>query len=936
MNLDPRLWRPLLIFLIFLAFALRIHQLDDFGFWQDEGLTALRSGYSISEILSNRITIQEGITKDTHPPAYYLVARLARTLLGGSDFSYRFASVIPGVLLVPLLFQLGRRINGPVVGMLAALIVAVNPLQVWYAQEARMYTMLVLLGTSATYVLWRAITIPRLSSSSVFARMAVYFLIAGLAFYTHYTAVFLIAIQSLFWVWLLWRRGLKMLIIGVAVAGFLVALPLIPDTIPRLFSGAETAYSYVPPWIILQDVIHGFGQGITSNFDRLGVKLLDLALLVLLLIGLLVTQKIEVNSRLSRVFLVVYLLAAAVGLMVGSLIKPMYLGVRHIIIGSPAFILLVARGVTALPRKPIHLPQAVALALLLGGSLLSLINLYSDPSFAKDDARSLVEHIELRAGGSDVVVHNNAILLPLHEHYQNREDLPITAIPVYPHMADSRINDELAELVEQYDRIWFVVDPPIDGRDNDRLVASWLDDNLWRLESASFWGVSMLNKVVAYDTRPVGLTSLPGDANEVSSTWEGIPSLLGFQLNHEEPSDLPTMWIDLFWQSSEEIELDLQLRFAMRDIDGQVWLDSSHPFKLSDSPSASESLLTRMNYGLQIPVGMPPGEYNLLLQPWDGTSGDQLGEWLSLATVDIASSDQWSSEIDWPFEGDDPLVFDDILTLLGAVPVSAEVRPGHALPLSLYWQAGDSALVPPDLVYQLDVIGPDGSVVHSHSEAPGPTWLNIDEWPDESVVLEQTGIYIPPDAEPGQYQLRWQLLSGDEPIPGRRSLRPWTSDSNVFGTITVSSWPIETTLPQTGEVVEALFGSDIQLYAYDLDSEDFAPGDVLDLTLFWRALKVPDTSYHVFVHLIESDDDEITSQSDKIPVDWLRPTNGWRTGEVLRDGHLLELPEELRPGEYQLFVGLYDPVAAQRLPVTISGEGQPDDRLLLLSFRVTP
>jgi hypothetical protein len=143
-------------------------------------------------------------------------------------------------------------------------------------------------------------------------------------------------------------------------------------------------------------------------------------------------------------------------------------------------------------------------------------------------------------------------------------------------------------------------------------------------------------------------------------------------------------------------------------------------------------------------------------------------------------------------------------------------------------------------------------------------------------------------------------------------------------------------LPQSGEVVEATFGPAIQLYAYDLDSENISPGDVLDLTIFWQALAVPDSSYHAFVHIVEIGDNEIVVQSDKIPVDWLRPTNGWRSGEVLSDNHLLELPSDIQPGEYQLYVGLYDPDDDQRLPVFLSGERQPDDRLLLAPIRVLP
>jgi hypothetical protein len=133
-----------------------------------------------------------------------------------------------------------------------------------------------------------------------------------------------------------------------------------------------------------------------------------------------------------------------------------------------------------------------------------------------------------------------------------------------------------------------------------------------------------------------------------------------------------------------------------------------------------------------------------------------------------------------------------------------------------------------------------------------------------------------------------------------------------------------------------MMGPDIQLYAYQLDPESVSPRDTLDLTLYWRAVSVPERSYHVFVHLVDPKSEEIIAQSDKVPVDWLRPTNGWRSGEVLQDEHLLELLEELPAGDYHLYVGLYDPESAQRLPIIFGDEQQPEDRLLLQTIRVSP
>ncbi|HID53668.1 MAG TPA: phospholipid carrier-dependent glycosyltransferase, partial [Anaerolineae bacterium] len=145
-----------LLLIILLGFSLRLVNTEAFSFWTDEGLTPLRSGYTVSEILSNRIIIQDGVTKDTHPPLFYLLIHFSRQFFGETDFAFRYPSLLLGVLTIPLAYQLGRRLYRQRLGLLFGLLMAINPLQIWYANEARQYMLLVLLTMGATYLLWRA------------------------------------------------------------------------------------------------------------------------------------------------------------------------------------------------------------------------------------------------------------------------------------------------------------------------------------------------------------------------------------------------------------------------------------------------------------------------------------------------------------------------------------------------------------------------------------------------------------------------------------------------------------------------------------------------------------------------------------------------------------------------------------------------------------
>lgn len=935
-----KLWRPLLLIIVLLAFGLRMFQLDNFGFWLDEGLTPLRSGYSVAEILSNRITIQDGVTKDTHPPLHYLLIHFSRRLFGESDLAYRVPSVFAGVILVPLLFQLARRMDRSKTALLAAFLAAINPLQVWYAQEARMYTLLVLLSAAATLALWRALTEERLGRW-----LGIYIVCAGLAFYTHYTAIFLIGAQSLFWYGLLWRRGRRHLLIGSTILGLVILAPLIPVTVPRLFAGTEASYFYVSPLIMLQDVIHGFGLGRTVSFRQVSIRMLDVGAGLLLLLGSIAAGPNK-NKRLSSAFLLTYLLAAVVGLMLGSLIKPMYMGVRHIMVGSPAFLLLVARGLASLvrirpnsgPRWLRSLPPLVGVGVVLAGPIISLNNLYLQPDFAKDDVRALIAYVDERAGGNDLILYNDAIQLPLQWHYQQRADLAATALPAYPYSAGKATVAQLDSLSDRYDRIWFIGNLPADGRDDGELVKQWLSDHLTVADTFSAHGHNLEVKVTAYKSASRIVDNLPAEAIPLNLGLDRLALLRGLSLDFEQPADLPTLWIDLFWQGGPVPE-QRQLRFALRGPDQDIWLDHSGPFFPGKNQQWSETGLVRLSYHLPVPAGMPPGEFGLMLLAWDKESDQNSDEWQTLARIELADSSSWPldparmiacRENRVPCDGATTLRFANGMSLLGLSYGNAAVRPGHPVPLTLYWQASS----PPgdDLEYQIQVVGPQGEILRTVTGLPGADWLTADSWPLGTVVREQTGLYFPPDTAPGQYKLRWSLSSGKEPIPVRPAWRPWHSEHIILGKFFVEPWPLVTALPAVSEITQAQVGPSIELYGYELEETALVPGDILDLSLFWRAVQVPDRSYYVFVHLVRADDGSNVSQLDRVPVDWLRPTNGWRPGEVLSDVYHLPVPEELAPGTYLMYVGMFNPDSWQRLPITYRDEEQPDARLLLATW----
>jgi hypothetical protein len=110
----------------------------------------------------------------------------------------------------------------------------------------------------------------------------------------------------------------------------------------------------------------------------------------------------------------------------------------------------------------------------------------------------------------------------------------------------------------------------------------------------------------------------------------------------------------------------------------------------------------------------------------------------------------------------------------------------------------------------------------------------------------------------------------------------------------------------------------IDLLGYAKDGE-LAPGQMLTVTLFYRATAAPTANYTAFVHLLgpaRADGSPVWAQADSEPCGGGLPTGKWRAGDVVRDTVTLALPAALPPGEYRLVTGFYTWPDLVRVPLT--------------------
>ncbi len=226
------LW--LLLPVLLLAAGLRLLHLSHQSFWLDEVLT----------VNTVRRAVPSLTMSGTTPPLYYVIMTFWMKLVPETEAMVRLPSVIFGIGAVALLFLLGRRLLGARAGLFAALLLAVSPFHIHYSQEARAYSLMVLL----TLLSWLALI--RVLDRESPMRLVSWAVVTALLLLSHNYAAFLVAAEVAFL--LIWgrRHGIRPIrwLIGIGLLG-LLSLPWIRVLLIMVEQLRHAEYWIQPPVI---------------------------------------------------------------------------------------------------------------------------------------------------------------------------------------------------------------------------------------------------------------------------------------------------------------------------------------------------------------------------------------------------------------------------------------------------------------------------------------------------------------------------------------------------------------------------------------------------------------------------------------------------------------------------------------------------------------
>lgn len=374
------------------------------AFWIVVGLTALGAvlrfatlglqAYHHDEIVTASRVLRVGFGhamdavgfSESAPPLYYALAWVWAQVTGAGPWGLRSLSAVAGVLTIPVAYLIGQELRGRRAGLLAAALVAVNPMMLWYSQEARAYALLALFCAASLLYCLRALQRERAEGKRDLVLWGVF---SALALATHYFAVFPLAVEAIL---LLRRRG-RAAWAGLGILG-LAALLLAPLAIHQMSYGHAEWISKFSlghrTWETAETFVAGETGDVIGGPERPSLAFAPLAF-VLCGLGLLALRGERAEKRAAFVPLAIVVVTIAIPLLLAltSTSKDFVLA-RNLLPALVPLLLAVAIGLTV--RRARRLGALVAAA-LIAYSLGLCVYVAFDEELQRPDWRQVAERM---------------------------------------------------------------------------------------------------------------------------------------------------------------------------------------------------------------------------------------------------------------------------------------------------------------------------------------------------------------------------------------------------------------------------------------------------------------------------------------------------------------------------------------------------------------
>ena len=386
-----RLAIPLaLCVVLVLGAALRLHGLTNQSLWTDE-LDSWRQ----SDQSSLADVLDRGVRPDVHPPGYQIFLYFVMEAFGDSEIALRLPSAIIGILTILAVYLLGVYIYTPKEGLLAAALMAALWAPLYYSQEARSYSMLLLLSILSSLAWFRMARDVQLESQLRWSSVALYVLVATVTCYVHYYGLLLIFLQGLYSVIAFARLRKALIRAGVAWGAILV---LYTPWLPDLFADLSISETWIPKPTLLSLLSYAwflFGRSLVLIV--LAVEAVSLLTWTRIRAARFPKRRPLGQRLLDPTFILfMWLIVPVFAVFFKSLVSTSVFSERNLIICLPAAYLLLAHSLFVLPGSIRINPTlvsigAILLTMGLAAEVIFRLDYYS--GVHKRQYRETVQHV---------------------------------------------------------------------------------------------------------------------------------------------------------------------------------------------------------------------------------------------------------------------------------------------------------------------------------------------------------------------------------------------------------------------------------------------------------------------------------------------------------------------------------------------------------------
>lgn len=466
----------MILTILAIGLVLRLISLNQ-SLWLDEAINVLAAkNYSLIGMVT------EYAKADFHPPGWFTILWIWGKFFGYSEISVRLPSVIFGVLTIYITYLIGKKLVSKNLGLLTALLLSINPLHIYYSQEARMYALVTLVVAVNVLLLIKIIKGEKVN--------LIFLIVSNLGILlSDYIAYFIFPAQLVF-LYLLKKNEIFKKWLVALVSALVFGLVWLPVFLAQLDAGT-TVSSRLPTW---KFIVGAFDfKTIPLTFIKFIIGRISLAdkmlyaTLILPAVGLfayLLWKGAKFLSNLPRNLNLTWVIVPVLLAATASIFIPVYSYFRVLFI-IPGFVILIANGILSFKNNLKYVFLAIVVVIQVFCALVYLLN----PNYQREDWKGLVSFF--KGIQPSIILFESSGILPPFDYYAKDTLNATGALRDFPANDKNSVAD--LESLLKNKRGVYLVDYLVQITDPQRLVARELTNLGYKeKETKNFNGVGFV------------------------------------------------------------------------------------------------------------------------------------------------------------------------------------------------------------------------------------------------------------------------------------------------------------------------------------------------------------------------------------------------------------------------------------------------------------